>query len=86
MMGMALHYSLLVAFMWTLIEGIDFIRKIDNVFDSWTPKMTFCYVFHAYFIPLAIVIFTVLVAVLTDEDVLDVYGGSETYTCYTLRK
>jgi len=64
--------------MWMLIEGIDFNRKIKNTFDAWTHRMTFCYVFLAYFIPLIIVTLTIVFAVLNQEDFLDVYAEYET--------
>lgn len=85
-MGMVLHYFLLVAFMWMLIEGYQLYRIVTHVFDVLTTKLTIFYALVAYILPAVIVIATVLTATSIEDDFLKAYAGDETYfkTCYYL--
>ena len=76
---MVLHYFLLVAFMWMLIEGYQLYRIVTQVFDVLTTKLTIFYVLVAYIVPAVIVIATVLTATFIEDDFLKAYAGDETY-------
>jgi len=78
-MGMVLHYFLLVAFMWMLIEGFELYRMVNHVFGASTSKLTIIYALLAYTVPLLIVVTTILTAVFIEEDFLNAYAGDETY-------
>ena len=78
-MGMVLHYFLLVAFMWMLIEGYQLYRIVTQVFDVLTTKLTIFYFLVAYILPAVIVIATVLTATSIEDDFLKAYAGDETY-------
>lgn len=73
-MGAMLHYFLLVAYMWMLIEGFQLYRMVKNAFDGWTTKLTIFYVLVAYTVPLLIVI-----VVLTAGDSDGSYYGPTVY-------
>jgi len=76
---MVLHYFLLVAFMWMLIEGYELHRMVNQIFGTLSSKLTIIYALLAYTVPLLIVVITMLTAVFIEEDFLDAYAGDETY-------
>lgn len=76
---MIVHYFLLVAFMFMLIEGFQLYEIVKHVFEAWTTKLTIIYVVVAYAVPLLILIITVVTASFVEEDVLKVYKKYETY-------
>lgn len=75
-MGIMLHFSLLVSFMWMAIEGLRLCRMVLYVFNlrDWTLY----YVLAAYIIPFIIVSVTVLTAEFTTT-IISAYTGDETY-------
>lgn len=76
-LGMSIHYFLLVSFMLLLIEGFQLYQIVKNVFEVWTTKLTVLYVIVAYTVPLLILIITVIMASFIEEDVWDVYRKYE---------
>ena len=78
-MGIVLHYFLLVAFMWMLIEGYELHRMVNQIFGTLPSKLTIIYALLAYTVPLLIVVITMLTAVFIEKDFLDAYAGDETY-------
>lgn len=77
-MGILLHYTLLVSFMWMGIEGLRLCLMVVNVFDR--RDFTLLYMMIAYTCPLLIVGVTIVTAQLTlPRGVIDVYAGDETY-------
>ena len=78
-MGMVLHYFLLAAFMWMLIEGCELYRMVNQIFGTLRSKLTIIYALLAYTVPLLIVVITMLTAVFIEKDFLDAYAGDETY-------
>lgn len=74
-MGVLLHFSLLVSFMWMGIEGLRLCRMVVYVFnlDDWTVY----YVLVSYIAPFLIVSITVLTAHIS-ADIISTYAGDET--------
>lgn len=75
-MGVSLHFTLLVSFMWMGVEGLRLCRMVIYVFNlrDWTLY----YILAAYTIPIIIVGATVLVAYFTNG-IIAAYVGDETY-------
>lgn len=73
-MGILLHFTLLVSFMWMGIEGLRLCRMVLYVFNlkDWTVY----YVLTAYIVPFLIVSITVLTAH-SKADIMSAYVGDE---------
>lgn len=73
-MGILLHFTLLVSFMWMGVEGVRLCRMVLYVFNlrDWTRY----YLLAAYLIPTIIVGATVLAAYNT-TGILQAYAGDE---------
>lgn len=74
-MGVLLHFSLLVSFMWMGIEGLRLCRMVVYVFNlnDWTVY----YVLVSYIVPFLIVTITVMTAYIS-SDIISIYAGDET--------
>lgn len=73
-MGILLHFTLLVSFMWMGVEGVRLCRMVLYVFNlrDWTRY----YLLAAYLIPTVIVTVTALTAFFT-SGILQAYTGDE---------
>ncbi|KAF0293769.1 Adhesion G protein-coupled receptor L3 [Amphibalanus amphitrite] len=64
--GMAIHYSFLAVFAWTMVEGIHLYKVLRHVFEPRSNSMTRYYM-YGYLLPALIIIVTNTVALAADQ-------------------